>query len=71
MTTRRLIASFRRAGIKDAWIDDEGRAPEECERRPRSEGVDVSADQEKFIGWEELEALLEAEEQATGLDEAA
>lgn len=60
--------------IKDRWIDDEGRGPEECERRLRSEGVAVTdrhADPEKFVGWEGLKALLEAEEQATGLDEAA
>jgi alkylated DNA nucleotide flippase Atl1 len=60
--------------IKDVWRDDEGRGPEECKRRLREEGVDVTdrrADPEKFIGWEELKQLLQAEEDATGLDEVA
>jgi alkylated DNA nucleotide flippase Atl1 len=60
--------------IKDVWSDGEGRGPEECERRLVAEGVDITnrhADPEKFMGWEDLQALLRAEEDATGLDEAA
>src|SRR4051812_45878224 len=59
--------------IKDVWRDDEGRGPEECERRLQTEGIRVTnrhADPDKFIGWEELKKLLQAEEEASGLDEA-
>lgn len=60
--------------IKDSWEDDEGRGPEECERRLREDGIEVKdrvADKERFIGWEELKELLERNEEASGLDEEA
>lgn len=60
--------------IKEVWSDDEGRGPEECERRLREEGVEITdrhADPDKHIAWEELKALLEADEEATGPNEAA
>jgi alkylated DNA nucleotide flippase Atl1 len=53
--------------IKDAWKDDEGRGPEECEERLTKEGIEVvnrHADPSRFIGWQELETLLEADERA-------
>jgi alkylated DNA nucleotide flippase Atl1 len=58
--------------IKDTWRDDEGRGPEECERRLREDGIDVAsgiADNSRFIGWEELLELLERDEQGPGIDE--
>lgn len=60
--------------IKDVWRDDEGRGPEECERRLRAEGIEVTdhrADPDKAIGWQELKALLEADEESDTTDEGA
>jgi alkylated DNA nucleotide flippase Atl1 len=58
--------------ISDNWRDDEGRGPEECERRLREDGIEVHdgvADKAAYIGWEELQALLEEAERASGLEE--
>lgn len=60
--------------IKDTWRDDEGRGPEECERRLREDGIEVTngvADKNKFISWEELQERLESDERTRGIDEAA
>ena len=57
--------------VKAAWRDDEGRGPEECIRRLEADGVrfgDGKADPTAFIGWEELQALVEADETADRLD---
>jgi alkylated DNA nucleotide flippase Atl1 len=57
--------------IPDKWHDDEGNGPEECERRLRREGIEVIdgvADAARFIGWEELKGLLEADEEEHRLD---
>jgi alkylated DNA nucleotide flippase Atl1 len=60
--------------IKDSWEDDEGRGPEECERRLREDGIKVKdrvADKAHFIGWEELKELLKRDEEAADRDENA
>lgn len=60
--------------IRDSWKDDEGRGPEQCEQRLLAEGIAVTdryADPEKFIGWERLEEILKADEEANDLDASA
>lgn len=60
--------------VHEEWKDDEGNGPEECVRRLGEEGVpfiDDRADPERFIGWEQLKALLEADEAREGQDGAA
>jgi len=61
--------------VKNVWSDDQGGGREECVGRLTEEGVtfpsDVAADPGKFIGWQELKALLEADEIGDQLDEAA
>jgi alkylated DNA nucleotide flippase Atl1 len=61
--------------IPPDWADDEGRGPEECERRLREEGVSFNdngqADPNRFIGWEELKRLLEQHESEEDLEDAA
>jgi alkylated DNA nucleotide flippase Atl1 len=58
--------------IPPGWKDDEGKGPEECERRLAAEGlqlVDGKAPSEHRVNHEELEALLvarETEESAGG-----
>jgi alkylated DNA nucleotide flippase Atl1 len=59
--------------IKETWRDDEGRGPEECQRRLEEDGIEVTdrvAAKDRFIGWEELKSLLKEDESARGLDEA-
>lgn len=51
--------------IPEGWKDDEGRGPEECERRLAEEGVrfiDGKAPREQRIVHDELRSLLEASE---------
>jgi alkylated DNA nucleotide flippase Atl1 len=60
--------------VKDGWQDDDGRGPEECIRRLGKEGVsfvDGKADPDKYIGWQDLQQLLEADEARDQLDDAA
>jgi len=61
--------------VKDAWRDDDGRGPDECRRRLQEEGVNLIdgeiADPQQFIDWEELQALLNADEASDRLDDAA
>lgn len=57
--------------IKDAWKDDEGRGPEECEERLAKEEIGVvnrHADPSCFIGWHELKTRLEVDERANDLE---
>jgi O6-methylguanine-DNA--protein-cysteine methyltransferase len=53
--------------IAEGWRDDEGRGPEECERRLREidkiEVTDGVADPNKRMGYEELKARLDAEDE--------
>lgn len=59
--------------IKNHWRDDEGRGPEECERRLEEDGIAVTdrfADKAAFIGWEELKELLARNERETTPGEA-
>jgi alkylated DNA nucleotide flippase Atl1 len=48
--------------IAPDWRDDDGKGPEECERRLRADGVDLDedgiADPKARIGYEELQARL-------------
>lgn len=52
--------------ISEEWRDDEGRGPEECQRRLEEEGVKFAqggqAGADSFIGWENLKELLDADE---------
>ena len=60
--------------IKESWEDDEGRGREECEERLLAEDIGVTnhyAEEKKFIGWERLKKLLEADEEANDLDVSA
>jgi alkylated DNA nucleotide flippase Atl1 len=61
--------------VKDVWSDDHGRGRDECLRRLATEGVHFPdgehADPACFIGWKELQALLEADEARDRLDETA
>ncbi len=61
--------------VKDKWKDDQGNGAEECRRRLAEEGVTFPdgehADDSRYIGWQKLKNLLEADEAGDGLDEAA
>lgn len=61
--------------VKDTWKDDQGNGPEECVRRLAAEQVTFPdgehADAERFLGWQKLKELLEADEALNGLEEAA
>lgn len=48
--------------ISAGWRDDDGNGPEECERRPRAEGVqfeDGCADRRQKMDWEEIKVALD------------
>ena len=53
--------------IAEGWRDDEGRGPEECERRLREidriEMIDGQADPAKRMTYEELKAKLDLDEE--------
>ena len=58
------------------WRDDDGKGPEECERRLRADGIDFdedgTADQKARSGYEELQArLAEIHNDAAGMPAAA
>lgn len=64
-------ASSKKAGtIPAGWRDDEGRGPEECERRLAAEDVEL-VDGKAHVGLrvyhEELSALIEASEASEDL----
>jgi hypothetical protein len=61
--------------VKGVWSDDQGGGRDECISRLADEGITfpdgVHADEDKFISWQELKELLEADEAGDQLDEAA
>ena len=63
--------------IPPDWRDDDGRGPEECERRLRAEGIEFQGDVASAtfrIGWEEIKsrlAGLDDEDDGAGLAAAA
>lgn len=61
--------------VKDVWSDDQGGGRDECVARLAEDGVTfpdgTAADPARFIGWQELKALLEDDEADDRLDEAA
>lgn len=61
--------------VKDVWSDDQGGGRDECISRLADEEVTfpdgVHADEDKFITWQELKQLLDADEAGGQLDEAA
>ena len=61
--------------VKAGWKDDQGNGPEECVRRLADEGVtfpdDEHADEARYVGWQRLKELLEADEANDQIDEAA